>query len=146
MLLNLMYFSAYLPYNTHVGCLNMHLGFWHWATCRCWPVCVLQLPSLSSTALAPAVFAGLAACAALAAYYPFMPTHLVYLLGLVVVLGAVSSVAFSTSYQLVAWFRSVFSTVGSRVQSSRPVRYGCCVRLGLCAGASRQAFLMGHIE
>jgi hypothetical protein len=51
------------------------------------------------------MFAGLAAVAALAAYYPFMPTHLAYLLGLVVVLGAVSSVAFSTSYQLVAWFR-----------------------------------------
>jgi hypothetical protein len=34
-----------------------------------------------------------------------MPTHLAYLLGLVVVLGAVSAVAFSTSYQLVAWFR-----------------------------------------
>lgn len=51
--------------------------------------------------------AGLAACAALAAYYPFMPTRLAYLLGLVVVLGAVSAVAFSTSYQLVAWFRCV---------------------------------------
>lgn len=34
-----------------------------------------------------------------------MPTHLTYLLGLVVVLGAVSAIAFSTSYQLVAWFR-----------------------------------------
>jgi len=108
----------------------MHLRFLHWATCRCGPICVLQLPSLSSTALAPAAFAGLAACAALAAYYPFMPTHLVYLLGLAVVLGAVSSVAFSTSYQLVAWFRSASSTVGSRVQGAG--LKGCAVCM-LCA-------------
>jgi hypothetical protein len=48
---------------------------------------------------------GLAGCAAMAAYYPFMPGRLSHLLWLVAGLGGVSSVAFSTSYQLVAWFR-----------------------------------------
>jgi hypothetical protein len=74
---------------------------WRWLLCEGW----------SSYAVRAAVFvlahAGLASCAALAAYYPFMPTRLVHLLVLVVVLGSVSSVAFSTSYQLVAWFRWV---------------------------------------
>lgn len=44
-------------------------------------------------------------CAAISASYPFIPTRLSYLLGLVVGLGSISAVAFSTSYQLVAWFR-----------------------------------------
>jgi hypothetical protein len=42
-----------------------------------------------------------------------MPWRLSYLLWLVVLLGAVSSVAFSTSYQLVAWFRCVSRHAGS---------------------------------
>jgi hypothetical protein len=37
--------------------------------------------------------------------YPFIPGRLSYLLWLVVALGSISAVAFSTSYQLVAWFR-----------------------------------------
>ncbi|KAF8061140.1 hypothetical protein HT031_004601 [Scenedesmus sp. PABB004] len=50
--------------------------------------------------------AGLAGCCALAAAYPFTPMRLGSLLGVVVGLGSISAVAFSTSYQLVAWFRS----------------------------------------
>ncbi|GBF88674.1 MFS general substrate transporter [Raphidocelis subcapitata] len=48
----------------------------------------------------------LLACAAVCAAWPFLPGRLVYVLWATVFLGAVSSVAFSVSYQLVAWFRS----------------------------------------
>eukprot|EP00775_Hariotina_reticulata_P003412 gene3412-3685_t len=60
----------------------------------------------NTASMAVRLTAGLCGCAALSATYPFISTRLVYLLWLVVGLGSVSSVAFSTSYQLVAWFRS----------------------------------------
>ncbi|KAI8473156.1 MAG: hypothetical protein J3K34DRAFT_457449 [Monoraphidium minutum] len=48
----------------------------------------------------------LTACAAVCAAWPFLPGRLAYVLWATVFLGAVSSVAFSVSYQLVAWFRA----------------------------------------
>jgi len=78
------------------------------------PVLVLmgQLEPLLSDLLGPTasmavrLMAGLGGCAALCAAFPFLPTRLGVLLGTTMVLGIVSAIAFSTSYQLVAWFRS----------------------------------------
>eukprot|EP00878_Enallax_costatus_P041856 GHUV01048761.1.p1 GENE.GHUV01048761.1~~GHUV01048761.1.p1 ORF type:complete len:240 (+),score=41.68 GHUV01048761.1:464-1183(+) len=60
----------------------------------------------STASMAIRLTAGLSGCAAIAASYPFIPPRLNYLLWVVVALGSISAVAFSTSYQLVAWFRS----------------------------------------
>jgi hypothetical protein len=49
---------------------------------------------------------GLLGCAVLCAYFPFIPQHVKNLLWVVVGLGSFSAIAMSTSYQLVAWFRS----------------------------------------
>ncbi|WIA44093.1 hypothetical protein OEZ86_010446 [Tetradesmus obliquus] len=60
----------------------------------------------STASMAIRLTVGLTGCAAISALYPFIPGRLSYLLWLVVALGSISAVAFSTSYQLVAWFRS----------------------------------------
>lgn len=48
---------------------------------------------------------GLCGCTACAAAFPFLPTTHSALLWTVAVLGTLSAIAFSTSYQLVQWFR-----------------------------------------
>ncbi|KAF6259792.1 hypothetical protein COO60DRAFT_1700650 [Scenedesmus sp. NREL 46B-D3] len=60
----------------------------------------------STASMAIRLTIGLTGCAAISAVYPFIPGRLSFLLWLVVGLGSISAVAFSTSYQLVAWFRS----------------------------------------
>lgn len=63
--------------------------------------------TLGATAsMAARLIAGLLGCAALCAAFPFLPPRLGVLLGVTTAVGCVSAVAFSTSYQLVAWFRA----------------------------------------
>jgi MFS family permease len=49
---------------------------------------------------------GMLGCAMLCAWFPFIPQHAFNLLAIVAALGCFSAIAFSTSYQLVSWFRS----------------------------------------
>lgn len=77
----------------------------------------------------PPARAGLAGCAALAASYPFTPPRLGVLLGVVVALGSVSAVAFSTSYQLVAWFRCSRGSLDCLSGAALSGAHAACMRL-----------------
>eukprot|EP00201_Polytomella_parva_P020566 CAMPEP_0175045602 /NCGR_PEP_ID=MMETSP0052_2-20121109/4523_1 /TAXON_ID=51329 ORGANISM="Polytomella parva, Strain SAG 63-3" /NCGR_SAMPLE_ID=MMETSP0052_2 /ASSEMBLY_ACC=CAM_ASM_000194 /LENGTH=348 /DNA_ID=CAMNT_0016309169 /DNA_START=80 /DNA_END=1123 /DNA_ORIENTATION=- len=54
---------------------------------------------------------GLAGCLIMCAAFPFLPTTHFTLITAIAILGTLSAVAFSTTYQLVQWFRSA-DTIG----------------------------------
>jgi hypothetical protein len=81
---------------------------------------------------------GLLGCAVICASFPFLPDTRMWLLVATAVLGALAAVAFTTSYQLVAWFRSADTiALGIGCVGSGPLVLAIHIALGMVGTPKR---------